>query len=171
MARFENAINIVLENEGGLVNNPSDPGGITNFGISLEFYKTIKVGAAPEDIIGLTQAMAMQIYRSCFWDKNKYNLIADQFIATKVFDLSVNMGAKNANLCLQRAAKAAQMRPIVEDGVIGTQSLYAINSSPPTCVYAALKSEAAGYYRNLAHANPKLEIFLKGWLNRAYSNV
>lgn len=171
MADFLAAIDTVLSNEGGLVDDPLDYGGITNFGISLHFYQTITPSATKQDIKDMTREMAIAIYRKSFWDPNKYSMIASQAIATKTFDFAVNMGAKNANLCLQRAVIAAKNRAIIQDGILGTQSLYAINYSPPDCVMAALKSEAAGFYRCLAEKIPSNKKFLNGWLTRAYSDV
>ncbi|MCW1908610.1 MAG: hypothetical protein KIH63_004685 [Candidatus Saccharibacteria bacterium] len=171
MAAFELAISAVLKNEGGLVNNPADNGGITNYGISLNFYKTIKPDAVAADIKLLTRDMAVAIYRKEFWDKNKYNMIASQKIAGKVFDLAVNMGALNANKCLQRAILAASGRDVGQDGILGPNTLYAVNYAEPASLYAALKSEAAGHYRLIFQAQPQEKVFLKGWLNRAYSDV
>lgn len=171
MARFEDAIDHVLKNEGGYSDNDKDPGGITNFGVSLRFYKTIKADATPQDIKELTVDMAKAIYRKEFWDRSKYNLIASQKVATKVFDLAVNMGQQNANICLQRAVLAASGRKLVIDGIVGTHTLFAVNHSDFEALYAALKSEAAGYYRALILANKNLDVFEQGWLNRAYSNV
>ena len=171
MARFEDAIDSVLENEGGLVDDPLDYGGITNFGISLRFYQTIKPNADKDDIRGLTVDMARAIYRKEFWERNKYNLIASQKVAGKVFDLSINMGAQSANICLQRAVLAASGRQLALDGIVGTHTLFAVNHSDFDALYAALKSEAAGYYRALILANKSLDVYETGWLNRAYSNV
>ncbi len=170
MADFDKAITTVLKNEGGLVNNPSDPGGITNFGISLNFYKTINANATPSDIKNLTQDMAISIYRSSFWDRNKYNMIANQKVATKVFDACVTMDI-DANKCLQRAASATLNRPVIDDGILGPNSLYAINYSNQDQLYGALKAEIAGHYRLVAISHPDLEKFLAGWLKRAYSDM
>ena len=67
MADFEQAINFVLKNEGGLEENPNDPGGITNHGISLRFLKSIKPDASEEDIRNLTVNQAKTIYYDHFW--------------------------------------------------------------------------------------------------------
>ena len=170
MAKFEDAIPGVLAHEGGLVNNPSDRGGITNFGISLDFYQDIKPDATEDDIRRLTKDMAIEIYRKCFWNPNKYDQIVSQGIADKVFDYCVLMGSNKANRCLQRAILAASNIAIDIDGVIGNQTLMAVNTSPYDAVLAALRSEGAGYLRILAISNSTQEIFIKGWLSRAYSH-
>lgn len=59
-AFFDKAIPTILRNEGGYVNNPTDPGGETNFGISKRSFPDV-------DIKNLTQEKAVAIYRSSFW--------------------------------------------------------------------------------------------------------
>src|ERR1700676_2468756 len=82
MADFNLAIDTVLTNEGGLSENPSDPGGLTNFGISQRSYPTV-------DIRNLTRETAAAIYQRDFWH---YDAVQSQPMATKIFDMSVNMG-------------------------------------------------------------------------------
>ena len=53
MTDFDLAINYVLENEGGVVDDPNDPGGLTNFGISQKQYPDL-------DIRDLTRDQAEQ---------------------------------------------------------------------------------------------------------------
>ncbi|SPM44720.1 Uncharacterised protein [Orientia tsutsugamushi] len=48
-------------------------------------------------------------------------------------------------------------------------TLAAINKADLSDLLAALKSEAAGYYRTLAATQPRQAKFLKGWLKRAYA--
>lgn len=170
MAKFEDAIPGVLAHEGGLVDNPSDRGGITNFGISLNFYQDIKPDATDQDIRQLTKDMAIEIYRKSFWNPNKYDQFLNQRLANKAFDFCVLMGSNKANRCLQRAILATSDIMLTIDGVIGPKTILAINTSPAECVLAALRSEGAGYLRILALSNPTQEIFIKGWLSRAYSH-
>tara|TARA_R110000824_G_scaffold96754_1_gene231456 strand:- start:117 stop:590 length:474 start_codon:yes stop_codon:yes gene_type:complete len=157
MAEFDGAIGTVLEHEGGYVNDAEDPGGETKFGISKRSYPDVNIAT-------LTEVEARDIYRRDFWDAGKYYRIDDQAVAGKVFDLAVNMGIRQANKLIQRAVRAASGRELVDDGILGPLSFGAINLSPPAMVLAALRSEAAGYYRLLD--KPR---FLRGWLNRAYS--
>jgi len=157
MSTFEEAIGTILTHEGGYVNHPSDPGGETNFGISKRSYPE-------EDIANLTQQRAAEIYESDWWNRYGYARINSQRIATKVFDLSVNMGSKWGHRILQRAVRAAKGHTLVEDGILGPVSIASINACNPYMLHAALRSEAAGYYRSLGKAE-----FIKGWLNRAYS--
>ncbi len=89
-------------------------------------------------------------------------------LATKVFDLAVNMVSNWAHQLVQRALRATG-QDIFEDGILGPMTLAAINKAYLSDLFAALKSEAAGYYRTLAATKPKRANFLKGLLKRAYA--
>lgn len=158
---FEQIIINVLKNEGGYVNDPVDAGGETNFGISKRSYPDV-------DIKNITLDQAKTIYKRDFWDKQQYNNIDNIIIATKIFDLSVNMGAPKANILIQRALRSVG-RKVNEDGILGVATLNAINKTSSTELLAALRSEAAGYYRSIVISKKEQSKFLQGWLNRAYA--
>jgi lysozyme family protein len=179
---FDQALAFVLSHEGSsYVDDPADPGGATKFGISLHELQALGHLAGLDidinrdghvdarDIAALTQDEAALIYREAYWDKWAYGRINDPSVAAKVFDLAVNMGPGQAHRMVQRAIRSAWV-PTAEDGILGSQTLSAINAASPAALYAALKSEAAGFYRWLAATKPALGKFLDGWLNRAYSN-
>ncbi|MDR2781942.1 MAG: hypothetical protein LBB21_05845 [Holosporaceae bacterium] len=159
-AKFSKAFEYVLKHEGGYVNDPADPGGETNFGISKRSYPHL-------DIKNLTLDQAKEIYFRDFWQKGKYEQIEDKNIAIKLFDLGVNIGINQANKLIQRALRAAGTQ-VVEDGIIGPITLKAINEADPTDLLSALKSESAGHYRLIANLNPSQKKFIEGWLRRAY---
>ena len=173
MSSFELALPTVLLHEGLCCNDPKDSGGMTHYGISLRFLKSLdaqegdlngdgKIDA--EDIQSLNLEQATQLYRTEFWEHYNYSAIENQLLATKVFDLSVNLGPYPAHRSLQRAVRAVSSQPLREDGVLGPLTLMTANALNPTVLLAALRSEAAGYYRSLHR--PRFE---QGWLNRAYA--
>lgn len=159
---FESIIAQTLAHEGGYSNNPSDAGGETKYGISKRSYPNV-------DIKNLTLEQAKAIYKKDFWDNQGYSQIEDIALASKVFDLGVNMGTKNAVILLQRALKANGFKAIEDDGIYGSATLEALKNSDAKKVLIALRSESAGYYRRLVTANQSQKVFLKGWLNRAYA--
>jgi len=178
MADFQKAIGNIFLNEGrGYVNIVGDPGGPTKFGISLRFLQNIsperleRYGifgtVTSETIRNLTPEQAKNIYRGEFWDKYEYEKIHDQSIATKLFDLCVNVGPNKAHIIIQRAVRAATNFVLEEDGILGIHSLTLINMCKPFMLMPALKAEAACYYRSIKYVGS--EKFLNGWLNRAYS--
>jgi lysozyme family protein len=159
--KFLKAFDYVMYHEGGYVKDPKDTGGETKFGISKCSYPHL-------DIKNLTRDQACKIYFCDFWVKAKCENIDDENIATKFFDLAVHVGISQAVKLIQRALRAAG-QTVVDDGIIGPVTLKAINKADPTDLLAALKSEAAGYYRLIASANQSQQRFIEGWLNRAYS--
>ncbi len=95
----------------------------------------------------------------------------NDLVATQVFDLSINLGIRPAVIILQRALRSVGKTTVQEDGLIGPETLLATMYSEPRCLLAAIKSEAAGYYRQIVAQNPSQQKFLKGWLNRAYKVI
>jgi len=160
--RFLQAVEVVLAHEGGYVNDPRDPGGETKYGISKRSYPSL-------DIANLTREQAVEIYRRDWWDKYGYGRLASSAIAAKVFDLSVNVGPRRAHEMLQRALHAVGRRDVVVDGIIGPQTISAANAAPPDALLAAIRAEAAAYYRQLIERNPNLKKFEHGWMRRAYA--
>lgn len=162
MNTFDMAVALVLKNEGGYVNDPDDPGGETNFGISKASYPAL-------DIKNLTQAQAIAIYQRDFWDRYGMSRVPAT-IAPKLFDAIVNMGYSAAVRCLQQALRAMGWAVTV-DGDMGVQTLNAVGQCTgcgASALYAAFKSEVAGQYRVLVAQDQSKARFLNGWLNRAY---
>lgn len=163
-AEFLLAVARVLSNEGGYSADPRDPGGATKFGISAREHPGV-------DIAALTRDAAVKIYWREWWLKFGFALLPAG-VAGKTFDLAVNMGPAHAIECLQRALRASGHR-VTEDGVLGEGTSIAAARAEPSALLAAIRSEAAGYYRVSAalargpRANGDRE-FLEGWLNRAY---
>lgn len=159
--RFQQAVEVVLKHEGGYVNDPTDPGGETNFGISRRSYPDL-------DIRNLTREQAIEIYRQDFWLRWGYDRIRDLGVATKVFDMAVNMGPRRAHRLLQQALGWVGY-PVVVDGILGSETLTATNAVDPGRLLEALRMLAARYYWELVRADHRRSKFLAGWLARAYS--
>jgi lysozyme family protein len=161
-AIFVQAVTRVLANEGGYSSLPGDPGGETNFGISHREYPML-------DIAKLRRDDAIAIYFRDFWKAGRYGDLVEA-IAIKLFDLSVNVGAARATRCLQRALRACGTT-VVEDGALGNGTIAGVNHADAQALLAALRSEAAGYYRATAEKSVGKRgdrEFLDGWLKRAY---
>jgi len=152
MASFKLAIPRVLNNEGGYVNNPADPGGETKFGISKRQYPDL-------DIKNLTLESAMEIYRRDYWDEAWEALPQD--VATKLLDMAVNMGRETAVKIVQQAAG------VTADGKFGVATISAIMGKNPARLLNEIRARAAVHYAKLVQSNPKLEGFLLGWMRRA----
>lgn len=174
---FERALAQVLAHEGGFVDDPADSGGATNWGISLRLLRELPQGDLDgngkidsQDIRCLTREQAGEFYRIHWWERYGYQDFPEA-IGIKVFDLAVNMGPRPAHRLLQRAVRACGEQ-VVEDGILGPQSRQAcarVTSITTEVLLAALRSEAAGYYRALCIQHPHLSRFRRGWLRRAYA--
>jgi lysozyme family protein len=164
MAKFDLAIDIILAHEGGLSDNPSDPGGVTKYGISARSYPYL-------DIRNLTIEDAKKIYRTDYWEKIKGDLIDDQKIANQLLDFSVNSGVGQAVKSLQRALnKVVKPFPPLEiDGGMGPKTLTALNTGSSAKISNALVSERLAFYQEIIYKNPQLAVFENGWTRRATS--
>jgi lysozyme family protein len=182
MAEYGPAFAKVIELEGGFVDHPDDPGGATNFGISLRFLQTqedYELGDIDndgdldyDDIKNMKLSDASALYKKHWWDKYGYGSIPNQAIANKLFDMAVNMGAKQAHKLLQRAINCVVgQRLLVDDGILGEKSSQGMGAAiqQPLALLAALRAQQEGFYRALVAGNDKFSVFLKGWLNRAIS--
>lgn len=147
--------------EGDYSNDKYDNGGETRFGISKRIYSNL-------DIKSLTIEKAKDIYYKDYWSAYNYDKIYHSEVASKIFHTTVNTGAKQSHIILQRALRSVGMR-IVEDGIFGSETLKAVNKAPSKPLLAALRSELAGFYRLIITKNPSQIKFQKGWLNRAYN--
>ncbi|MBF0568956.1 MAG: hypothetical protein HQK95_08850 [Nitrospirae bacterium] len=93
--KFEKSIKFVLKAEGGYVNDPNDPGGETNYGISKKVYKTV-------DIKNLTVEQAKAIYYKDYWEHMHCDDLAWP-ICLAHFDTAVNCGYSAARDCLKES--------------------------------------------------------------------
>jgi lysozyme family protein len=159
-AEFLVAVQHVLANEGGDSSNPADAGGLTRFGISARAHPGV-------DIATLTRDAAVKIYWNEWWLRFGFAQLPAA-VAAKTFDLAVNMGASNAIECLQRALRASGA-PVTEDGAMGPATALAAARADSAALMSAMRSEFAAHYRLVAAKQNRDQVFLKGWLNRAYA--
>lgn len=174
MAQFAAYLPHLLRFEGGFVDDPDDPGGATNMGITLKTFQAYGPGLGLTDTsVGalrtLTAEMAGQIYKRHYWDPLQADSIQLQPLAEMLVDFYVNAG-RNAVLELQRQLNAMGARPpLTEDGAFGAATAAALHSADPLATYRGLRQRRLQYYTDLAKARPTLNKFLKGWLNRVNS--
>jgi lysozyme family protein len=109
----ESAIKQTLKYEGGYTNNPADPGGPTNWGITIaDARKYWKPSATAADVKAMPQSVAVEIYRKRYWDA----VGGDELPAGldfAVFDFGVNSGVSRA-LTYLKATKGDTEKRIVD---------------------------------------------------------
>jgi Putative secretion activating protein len=167
--KFKRCLKFVLKWEGGLSDDPDDPGGRTYRGVTQARYNQYRKekGLPPQDVAKMSDAEMEEIYRKYYWQPVK----ADEFpypLALAVFDAAVNMGVVTAAKLLQRAINdlLPSSQWIKVDGIIGPQTLGKAKSLDPKRLALKLCDRRVERYHAIVRARPRLRKFLKGWLNR-----
>jgi lysozyme family protein len=179
MAEFDKAVKFVLLNEGGLTESENDPGGITNYGISLRFLREVPAEIlkrcgifdpiTDQTIRELTEDQAKLLYRFCFWETAYFDKLMNQISANYIFDMCVQHGISQAIKLVQRAVNACQKTAdyLKDDGVLGSKTVYAINLAS-FMLHSAFIAERECFVRMLVEIDPRKERFLHGWIERCY---
>ena len=145
---FEVAVDFILSVEGGLVDDPTDPGGLTKFGISQRAYPNLNIRE-------LTADAAKALYRQDYWNRCSCDKLPGA-IAFVVFDCAVNQGVSASVRMLQRSLNVTQ------DGVIGPATLTAAAAQRPAAIIAEMIAR-----RSLAYAlSPIIASNGLGWFRR-----
>src|SRR6266568_5254221 len=159
MASFEAFFPTVLKHEGGFVNDPADPGGATNKGITLGTFeasakKYLGIEPTLANLQALTDEQAAKIYKPLYWDEVHGDEIGLQELADIVFDFQVNAGGSASKL-LQRVLNELGARPPLEvDGDIGPGTMTALKGMDQKAVYRRYKQGRIEYYQDLVAKRP-----------------
>lgn len=153
---FAKAMPHVFMEEGGYVDNPKDPGGATNLGITistLSAWEGRKVSKT--EVKALTKDKATSIYKSNYWDAIRGDDLPSG-VDYAVFDFAINSGPARAVKFLQRVVGVA------DDGVVGAKTLAAIREMSPERIINALSDARLGWLKTL----DTFKTFGKGWSGR-----
>ncbi len=180
MHSVESIATDIVRREGGYVNDPDDPGGATNHGVTigtmrqlgLDLNRDGRVDAA--DVRALSPAQAAAIYVRHYFEAPKLNLLPEPLHAS-VFDMQVNAGA-NAVKILQRLMVIFGRR-IRDDGVVGPVTAAAVAAAmeqAPDHLVDAYGIARRNYYYRLADQRPPSRKYARardggkgGWILRA----
>ena len=164
---FDQAFVELIRLEGGFVDDPQDPGGRTNWGISSRTYPELFAdGRLP------TREQAKEIYYRDFWQPLKLNRFR-QTVATELFEVSVNAGRRVAVTLLQRALNFLG-EGLKVDGKFGPRTHSSVTiwqDSNITVLVKAMNGEQYGYFRRVVTARKRRGLdspyrFSAGWLRR-----
>ena len=155
-SNWGNAFKMMLASEGGYVNHPSDPGGMTNLGVTKRVWEEwVGRESNEKEMRSLTPEMVEPLYKRKFWDACKCDDLPSG-IDYLVFDFAVNAGVGRSAKILQTAVGATP------DGGIGPMTLASVNAIPEAELIEKFSQAKEDFYRSLN----TLETFGKGWLNR-----
>jgi lysozyme family protein len=158
---FHNALSFILRWEGGFVDDPDDPGGRTNKGVTQKTYNAWrkKHGLAQADVLNINEKEIDEIYAEGYWVPPHCPELARNLDLIQ-FDTAVNMGVRRAIRILQEGIGC---KP---DGQFGPITAAAVRNCDPYTTMKAYCDIREGFYRRLVERKPKLKKFLRGWLNR-----
>lgn len=152
---FPEAIEIVLESEGGYSNDPLDKGGETKYGITKRRYPDI-------DIKSLTISQAKELYREDFWDKYRIEDYSEE-LRFIILDMYINHNPEAVGLILQRAVNNhIGYKFLKVDGKVGPMTRAALDRFKinPLRVLAYRSK----YYSDIVRNNPSQKRLFYGWM-------
>jgi lysozyme family protein len=132
---FEQCLTMLLHHEGGFVNHPKDPGGMTNLGVTKKVYEEYLGREVTEDEMrALTQEDVAPLYKKNYWDRVRGDDLPSG-LDWSVFDWAVNSGPARSARALQTCIGATP------DGAIGPNTLKQLSKfNPKEVVYQMLRS-------------------------------
>ncbi len=170
----------IVTREGGFVNDPDDPGGATNHGVTIHTLRRLGLDltgdgrVTEDDVRALSADQAVEIYIAQYFDRPRIAELPEPLWET-VFDMQVNAGA-NAVRVLQRLLNDMG-QDVVVDGVIGPQTIratHAAHAAAPAHMVDAYGIARRNYYYALADRRPTSRKYVRrrdggkgGWIKRA----
>jgi lysozyme family protein len=156
LSNWPASLALILKSEGGFVNHPRDPGGMTNLGVTRNVWKEwVKHEVDEAEMRSLTPELVAPLYKANYWDACKCDDLP-RGVDYVVFDSAVNMGPSRAAKLLQAALG------VTADGVIGRATIAAATAANPAELLEAFSLGKEEFYKSL----PTFATFGKGWLNR-----
>ena len=160
MSNFDECLQIILHHEGGYVNHPEDPGGMTNLGVTKRVYEDwVGYAVSEHTMQNLTEEDVAPIYKKNYWDRVKGDDLHPA-LALCVFDFGVNAGTGRAAKYLQTIVSAKA------DGAIGPATLRKVGIATEAYgiknVVEKYQENRQKYYEKLKH----FKTFGRGWTRR-----
>lgn len=154
---YDAALARLLAHEGGYTNHPADPGGPTNYGITIvDYRKYVKPDAAAADVRTMKVEEAKAIYRTKYWDAQRCDELPAG-VDYAVFDYGVNSGIGRSGKVLRRALQLSDSTSVVNDAVVA-----AARASEPKALIIAICDERLRFLQALK----TWPVFGAGWGRR-----
>jgi len=153
---YDESLKAVLEWEGGYTNDAADPGGPTNWGITIFDARMYwKADATAADVRQMPLSVAKEIYRDKYWDALRCDEMPPG-VDYCVFDYGVNSGISRGAKVLQR------LIGVTVDGKVGNETLEALMSVDAKRLIGDMCDERLAFLQNLR----TWPVFGNGWGRR-----
>lgn len=147
------------------VNDPADRGGPTKYGITLATWRHVgydkdgdgRINA--EDIKRLDKSDFARVLKRNFWDRWQADRIKSQSVADMLVDWVWTSGVYGIKI-------PQSLLGVKIDGVVGPQTITAVNSQEPHKLFDRIKKERLRFVARIVRNNPGQKRFLNGWNNR-----
>jgi lysozyme family protein len=157
ISNWQKSFELMLKSEGGYVNNPADPGGMTNLGVTKATWENWVGRESDEaEMRGLTPEKVEPLYKKKYWDAVRGDEIENGGVAYLLFDFAVNAGVGRSIKTLQSAVG------VTPDGGFGPMTMAAVQAIDPVELIEKFSQAKEDFYRSLG----TFATFGKGWLNR-----
>ena len=176
---IEQFLNELIQREGGYVNDPTDRGGATKYGITEAVARANGYKGQMKD---LPVDVAKAIYKKQYWTSPRFDQVntINSKVAEELLDTGVNCGVAFAKPLLQRALNLLNNQgkegwsDLAVDGVYGPATLSALKAylakrgkDGETALLRVLNIMQGNRYIEIAERNPSQEKYFYGWvLNR-----
>ena len=156
ISNWQKSFELMLKSEGGYVNNPADPGGMTNLGVTKATWENWVGRESDEaEMRGLTPEKVEPLYKKKYFDAVRGDELP-MGLDYLMFDFAVNAGAGRAIKILQAAVG------VQADGGFGPITMAAVQAVDPNELIERFSQAKEDFYRSLT----TFATFGKGWLNR-----
>ncbi len=170
----------IVRREGGFVNDPDDPGGATNFGVTIHTMRRLGLDLTDDgrvdvdDVRALSQAQAVDIFVAHYFEKPRIGLLPP-VLRPSVFDMYVNAGAGAVRILQQLLRRMGY--DVTPDGLLGPQTAAAAKDAAdpdPAILRDAYGIARRNYYFRIADGRPASRKYARtragakgGWIRRA----
>lgn len=166
MAKIDILAPFILSFEGGYVNDPHDPGGATNRGVTIATWRQVgydKDGDGDIDVADLKLITAddavKRVMKPHYWDRWQADRIKSQSVANLVVDW-VWASGKHGITGVQK------LLGVKVDGVVGEKTLAAINAKDPRVIFDHIHRARARFIDQVIAGRPTSARYRAGWLRR-----
>ena len=156
----------ILKWEGGYVNDKNDKGGATNMGVTISTWKRCGYDKDKDGDIDVSDLKLLsksdviyKVLKPCYWDRWKADNINSQSVANILVDWVWGSGKFGITI-------PQQLLGVEVDGIVGEQTLKAVNDRNPFILFGMIKERRAKFYKDIVARDATQAKFLKGWINR-----